>query len=62
MKACEICLQPATVHRPATRKSGKRSGFEEAFYCDHDAERSLGWGDTFHPITECAAKHGEVPA
>jgi hypothetical protein len=46
MKAmmCDICGQPATVVRPATRNR------ELAHYCDYDAARSLGWGDTFHRI------------
>jgi hypothetical protein len=42
--ACDICLQPATVIRPATASR------ELAYYCAYDADRSLGWGDTFHPI------------
>jgi hypothetical protein len=41
---CDICPQPATIVRPATMLR------ELAYYCDYDAEHSLGWGDTFHPI------------
>jgi hypothetical protein len=39
---CDICPEPATVTRPATR------GREEAHYCAADAKRYLGWRDTFH--------------
>jgi len=43
---CDVCPQPATVARPATRNR------EPAQYCDYDASKLLGWGDTFHRITE----------
>ena len=43
--ACDICPQVATVVRPATANR------ELAYYCQYDADRSLGWGDTFRPLT-----------
>jgi hypothetical protein len=46
---CDICGRPATVVRPATRSR------ELAHYCDYDASRSLGWGDTFHRLDESGA-------
>jgi hypothetical protein len=44
---CDICGQPATVVRPAIARTGR----ELALYCDFDAKRSLGWGDTFHQFS-----------
>ena len=41
---CDICPQPATVVRPETKNR------ELAYYCTYDADRSLGWGDTFKAI------------
>lgn len=43
---CDVCDIPATVIRPATRNR------ELALYCDYCAERYLGWGDTYRPLTE----------
>jgi hypothetical protein len=51
-RLCDVCGQPATVIRPATRKRGKFSGYEEVVYCDEDAARFLGWGDTYHRLDE----------
>jgi hypothetical protein len=55
MRSCDICPQPATTIRPATRgRRGSKptSGFEQAVYCDYDASRYLGWPDKYRPLTE----------
>jgi hypothetical protein len=41
---CDVCGAAATVIRPATANR------ELAYYCDYDAKRSLGWGDSFHRL------------
>lgn len=41
---CDICGEPATVIRPATKNR------ELAYYCDYDASLVLGWGDTYRRI------------
>ena len=43
-RPCDVCPEPATVVRPATASR------ELAYYCDYDASRSLGWGDTFRSL------------
>lgn len=49
---CDICPEPAAVIRPATASR------ELAVYCRADANRYLGWGDTFRDIEEADYRAG----